>query len=151
MEHESSAADAARANQEDPMVMYLVVRESLQMTMGKACAQTAHASQMLQLKFQKLLMELTRDYPLGTPLPADLSVQINAYSRWLSESFRKVVLTADDKEWEKIKSHFSIGQIVVVVDAGLTQVPSGSETVIGCWPVLKSQQPKVLKRLQVLK
>lgn len=41
--------------------------------------------------------------------------------------------------------------MVLVVDAGLTEIPSGSETVIGLWPMRKSQVPKTVKRLQVLK
>ena len=53
-DHLSSAADAARANQTDPLVMYLVVRESLHMTTGKIAAQCAHASQMLLMSYVQM-------------------------------------------------------------------------------------------------
>ena len=136
-DHTSSAAAAARANQEDPIVMYLVVRESLNMTMGKACAQVGHAVSMLMLQHFNDGSTITNKHEL--------------FRQWLDGSFRKVVLKADDKEWEKLKAEFAVGDIVLVVDAGLTQIPSGSETVIGIYPMLKSTRPKILKRLQALK
>jgi peptidyl-tRNA hydrolase len=70
--------------------------------------------------------------------------------KWVKSSFRKVVLRADDKEWEKVKACPDL-TFVTVRDAGLTEVAAGSETVLGIWPMLKSQAPKVLKKLQVLK
>ncbi|SRR5258708_31004867 len=140
--HNSSAAAAARASQEDPIVMYLVVRESLNMTTGKACAQAGHAVGMLMQKY--FIAEITNDITL-------LTNKHEIFNQWLDGSFRKVVLSADDKEWENIKEHFEIGEIVVVVDAVLTQLKPMTETVIGVWPLHKSTQPKVLKKLQVLK
>ena len=53
-DHNSPEAVANRANQEDPIVMYLIVRESLGMGMGKTAAQCAHASQMLLLNIKKI-------------------------------------------------------------------------------------------------
>jgi hypothetical protein len=47
----SPEAMTARATQADPIVMYLVIRESLEMSPGKVAAQCAHASQMLTLKY----------------------------------------------------------------------------------------------------
>ena len=35
-----------RASQEDPIIMYLIVKESLNMSAGKTAAQCAHASQI---------------------------------------------------------------------------------------------------------
>ena len=68
---------------------------------------------------------------------------------WLNSSFRKVVLRAKDKEWDKIKE--ACPNHVVVVDAGLTEIPAGSETVIGLWTMHKSERPKIIQKLQVLK
>jgi peptidyl-tRNA hydrolase len=41
--------------------------------------------------------------------------------------------------------------IIIVVDAGLTEIKPDSETVIGVHPMRKSEAPKLIKRLQVLK
>lgn len=45
--HDDPAAVEARKNQEDPWVLYLIVRESLNMTPGKLVAQCGHAVGMV--------------------------------------------------------------------------------------------------------
>lgn len=140
-DYNSAEAIAARVAQSDPIVMYLIVRESLGMSIGKTAAQCAHASQMLQLKFNKL------EYQLDTGKEFLASIYI--FRNWLASSFRKVVLRAKDKEWDKIKEAYP--NHIVVVDAGLTEIAAGSETVIGLWPMYKSESPKIIKKLQVLK
>lgn len=152
-DHNSAEAVAERASQEDPIVMYLVVHESLGMGMGKTCAQCAHAAQMLQLKYGKLHTELVnrRKHDPVRPTNEELAVKLELiYEQWMNSSFRKVVLRASDKEWEKLKEE-EFNNMVMVVDAGLTEIPSGSETVIGLWPIRKSQRTKTVQRLQVLK
>lgn len=148
----------ARASQEDPIIMYLIVRESLGMSIGKTAAQCAHASQMLQIKYselEKTLNELESLEQTFGSLTKDESVEWASeqpkfliFNEWLNSSFRKVVLRADDKQWNKLKE---LSSHVLVVDAGLTEISAGSETVIGLWPMRKSQAPKIVKRLQVLK
>lgn len=159
-DHESPEAVAARASQKDPIVMYAIVRETLNMSTGKIAAQCMHAAQMLTLKYfemkdtssliQRQMKEApqSRDFLLSEYVK--LSTPISTFGEWLNSSFRKVVLRADDKEWNKVKAEFK-DSMVLVVDAGLTEIPSGSETVIGLWPMLKSQAPKIIKRLQALK
>jgi len=68
----------------------------------------------------------------------------------LVSGITKICLVADDKEWEKLKLEQS-HQMVLVQDAGKTEIPPNSETVIGLHPMLKSQRTKTLKRLQLLK
>lgn len=151
---------------EDSIVMYLVVHESLGMGTGKSCAQCAHASQMLTLKYfemkdlsrnlQREMQPLLQPKPTGSELIAlkeqysALAKPISIFGEWMNSSFRKVVLRASDKEWEKLKEEEK-NNMVMVVDAGLTEIPSGSETVIGLWPIRKSKRSKTVQRLQVLK
>lgn len=156
-DHNSPEAVAKRASQEDPIVMYLIVRESLGMSIGKTAAQCAHASQMLQLLMNKEEFEFSllqpycnADGPMVAPTP-EQSKRWDQFQNWLNSSFRKVVLRADDKEWAKIRLEIPTHNMVVVVDAGLTEIPAGSETVIGLWPMLKSERPAIIKKLQVLK
>lgn len=146
-DHNSLEAAQQRADQADPIVMYLIVRESLGMGVGKSCAQCAHASQMLLIKrvaLEKAIMAHSQTLFIR---PSDTRLTI--FDEWLDTSFRKVVLRASDKEWEKVKAEFP--DHVLVVDAGLTEIAAGSETVIGLWPMRKSEVPKVVKKLQVLK
>jgi|SRR5271166_1439121 len=160
-DHETPEAAQARAAQEDPIVMYLIVHETLGMGMGKTAAQCAHASQMLTLDFfeikerskhlQKIMSALS-DLEKEEKMVEYKAIgrKLSIFGEWTQTSFRKVVLRADDKEWAKLKTEFK-DQMVMVVDAGLTEIPSGSETVIGLWPMRKSQVPKTVKKLQVLK
>ena len=149
-DHNSIEAVAARSSQQGPLIMYLVVKESLNMSIGKTAAQCAHAAQMLMLKYFELESDARNNTPtvyhqLMTKEPLVL------FDNWLNSSFRKVVLRANDKEFEKLKKELSPNTTVIVVDAGLTEIAAGTETVIGLFPIHKSQSPKCLKRLQVLK
>jgi peptidyl-tRNA hydrolase len=144
----------ARASQEDPIIMYLIVRESLGMGIGKIAAQCAHASQMLLLKF--LSMEKNDPDRINVLFAEEIETAMlnkqktDLFRSWLESSFRKVVLKADDKEWKKIKASME-DEDILVVDAGLTEIEPGSETVIGLFPMRKSLSGKLIKKLQVLK
>ena len=146
MNYNSSEEIVKRASQSDPIIMYLIVKKSLNMGCGKTAAQCAHASQMLLLKYLELKKGLwNRIISLFKPGNKDIDI----FEKWLESSFRKVVLRADDKEFEKNRSEFQ--NSVVVVDAGLTEIEPGSMTVIGLFPMYKSAVPKSIKRLQTLK
>lgn len=152
--HETPEVVQRRASQEDPIVMYLIVRQSINMSIGKTAAQCAHASQMLQMKYGKLHSELVnkRKYDSVKPTFEDPMVKLELiYEQWMNDSFRKVVLRADEKEWARLKEDIKTIDHVIVVDAGLTELEPGTETVIGLWPIKKSQVNKTVKRLQVLK
>ena len=161
-DYNSAEAREERATQEDPIVMYLIVHETLGMSMGKTAAQCAHASQMLTLDYfekkdksralQKKIQETTDPDELRVmkALYAEHGRKLSIFGEWLQGSFRKVVLRADDKEWAKIQKDYG-EHMIMVVDAGLTEIAAGSETVIGLWPMRKSQAPKTIKKLQVLK
>lgn len=127
-----------RKNQEDPLVMYLIVNSDLNMSIGKACAQTAHASQMITQQIHEWdKNDLSKQY----------EDRIKEFNKWCDQSYRKVVLRASKKEWEKIKEQLDC---MVVIDIGLTEVFSGAETVLILFPMKKSEVPKIIKRLQIL-
>jgi peptidyl-tRNA hydrolase len=131
-----------RMSQEDPIIMYLVVHE-IGMSVGKIAAQVGHAVGMLYLKRDKLI----------TSADSLLSYRLDIWKEWQNDSFRKVTLTANDSKWNKLKALLpDLGiEHAMVIDAGLTEIPRGSETVIGVWPMRKSNRPPLLRKLQVLK
>jgi PTH2 family peptidyl-tRNA hydrolase len=160
----SPEAMAARAGQEDPIIMYLIVRESLGMSPGKTAAQCAHASQMLTLKFLHLkirttgliwgawdrIRKIVSDFFAKPEISEDESIpNQQLFEAWLDTSFRKVVLRANDHQFNRMKTE--VPNHIVVVDAGLTEIEPGSETVLGLWPMYKSQAPRYLQKLQVFK
>jgi peptidyl-tRNA hydrolase len=134
---------------DDPLVMYLIVRESLNMGAGKVGAQCGHAVQLIMLEWLKL-QKFAIEFGYKN-INEKESIQYANFNDWIDRktngSFRKVVLRANDKEWEKIKNELDH---VLVTDAGLTEVAAGSETVIVLWPIRKSERPSIIKRLQVL-
>lgn len=136
-DRDSPEAVQARKDQPDPLVMYLVVRESLEMGAGKIGAQCGHAVGMAIIEYYRV-----KDEPLRVN-------DVALMKMWLDTSYRKVVLRADDKEWEKLKACADVLSFVVV-DAGLTEVAAGSETVMALWPMFRSSAPKLVRRLQVL-
>lgn len=158
----SDAPDNVEAD--NSIVMYIIVRESLNMSIGKTAAQCAHASQMLMVKYYEEVksksnslqwqIKSVTDSPAKEDLLSlykELAPQISIMGEWLKLGVRKVTLKADDKEWVKLKSELNENQFVLVIDAGLTEIAAGSETVIGLWPIRKNDRSKLIKRLQVLK
>lgn len=135
------------ADNDDPIVQYLIVNTSLNMSSGKVCAQCGHAVQHIMLEFFKLEI-ISAKKKLEIHLPDDLTEHMQLTAEWISHGSRKVVLRADDKEFEKVKEEFGTN-CYCVKDEGHTQVAPGSETVIALWPQHKSQVSKTIKRLQV--
>jgi peptidyl-tRNA hydrolase len=150
----------ARKEQEDPWVMYLVVRDSLGMSAGKTAAQVGHAVGILYGRYFKMHTK-AMDSMISDPVYMEerpLSkwsdqekqnlILAQSFEDWKEDSFRKIVLKANDAKWDKLKENL---ECHVVRDAGLTEVDPGSETVIGLWPMRKSQRPNMLRKLQTLK
>jgi peptidyl-tRNA hydrolase len=90
MNYNSSEEIVKRASQSDPIIMYLIVKESLNMGSGKTAAQCAHASQMLLLKYLEL-KKCFWNHIISLFKPDNKDVDI--FEKWLKSSFRKVVLT----------------------------------------------------------
>lgn len=134
-----------RASQEDPIVMYLIVNEELNMSIGKTGAQCAHGAQILLLKNiqeQKDMMSASSPYE---------QERFDLFNDWLNNSFRKVVLKASKQEWNRLIEELPINDYSIVIDAGLTEIATGSNTVLAVMPMYKSKVPKCIKRLQLLK
>jgi peptidyl-tRNA hydrolase, PTH2 family len=113
---------------DDPIVMYLIVRKSLNMGVGKIAAQCGHAVQLLlESKPESETFTIWNDKDNG--------------------GMRKIVLSASDNEWEKLKEKYNP---FIVLDAGITEVAAGSETVMALLPMYRSQRCNVLKRLRCL-
>jgi peptidyl-tRNA hydrolase len=112
------------------------------MSTGKVSSQTGHGVMMLMGRYHQLL----DSWSFSNPDPVAKS-KMEAVEEWLASSYRKVMLGADEKEWERLKTELDV---FLVRDAGATEVARGSETVIVLWPMRKSSRPKFLKRMRAL-
>jgi len=129
---------------QDAHVMYLVVRESLGMSPGKVAAQCGHAVMELVERKAQIDMRLMSHFPETLKTDYEDMLKVRPYNIW-RENCRKVVLRANDTQWRQLKKIAD----VIVVDAGYTEIAPNSETILGFWPVLKSQAPEGIKKLQV--
>ena len=142
-----------RAMQEDPIVMYLIIKESLGMSAGKTAAQCSHAACSLVQNYFLQKENIRGAIQSGLDILYDFGFTEESFimmQEWFKGSYRKVVLRASDGEFEKVKNLYQ-EKCVVIIDNGLTEIAAGSETCIGLFPQRKSQRDKVIKRLQALK
>jgi peptidyl-tRNA hydrolase len=143
---------AMKNKDEDPIALYLIVRESLDMGAGKMVAAGGHIVEKIMDKYWRFELYCAVENALPPPeKPATPNLKnierAILVRNWKKTGGRKITLKADDKEWVKLKEEFG-EDLFVVQDAGLSEVPEGSETCCGVWPMHKSKRPKILTRLQ---
>lgn len=114
--------------------MYLIVNNNLGMGKGKIAAQVAHGA-----------CHVTRI----------LHGQGNtAYNNWLFQGEAKIVLKATQEELEQIFEKYQNRNnnfwCVSVHDAGHTQIPVGSLTVLAFCPIQKSKVPADISAMKLL-
>jgi peptidyl-tRNA hydrolase len=133
-------------DQNDPIVLYLIVRESLNMGAGKIAAQCGHGVQKILIRY---FTALTLKAKLHTDLSVGEEEHIQDTKDWLgNHASRKVVLKANEEEWAAVKEEYA--GCVIIKDAGLTEVAAGTDTLISLWPQVKSKRSKTLKALRPL-
>lgn len=137
--------------EQDTCIMYLIVNTDLKMSIGKTCAQIGHAVQKLMEHYYSSCYRNGCDPYLLNQEELSEAMKITSFAEWLNIDYRKVVLSANQKEFEKIKSALKPEKYIIVKDNGLTELSPNTETVIGLFPINKSDIPKIIKRLQTLK
>lgn len=111
-------------------VLYTIVRENLNLPIGKLCAQVQHGCGSIYEYAVENMMFNSGDF-----------------KRWKDGGHTKVVLRASDKEFKKIQEEL---KCFVITDAGRTCVPSGTQTVLSLFPMNRNSVPKIIQKLQVL-
>lgn len=119
--------------QKRDLVQYFVVNQDLKMSMGKTAAQVAHAATISTIS----LMSLESPFP----------ERHNDFVEWVQTGMKKVILKGKQTELEKLENRgfFSIR------DSGLTEIQSGSLTVIGLPPMEKFEAKEIVGHLTLLK
>jgi peptidyl-tRNA hydrolase len=129
----------SKDDEKDPIVLYLIVREALLdvMNAGKLGAQIGHGVEYVIRSYYR-----TREKD---------KEQAALTEEYFSNGSRKVVLKAADREFQRVKEEFG-ERCYVVVDAGLTLLEPGTETVVALLPQYKSAAHEtIIRKLQVLK
>lgn len=119
---------------EDEVVMYIIVNSDLKMGKGKIAAQVGH-----------VVMFLMYNLCHGILFPG---TTMSLYTRWLGNSYPKIILKADLKTILSINHNYD-GNILIS-DEGRTEVPRGSVTVMGFYPMRRWEAPDEIKELKLL-
>lgn len=101
--------------------MYILVNKDLKMGVGKICAQVSHAVGMITDEI------LTSYYESSEKK----SIIHENYKIWKRTGHKKIVLKVSENE---LKKYVDSENSVFVIDAGHTQIPEGSLTVVGFYP-----------------
>jgi len=97
--------------------MVIVTRKDLKLSVGKLAAQVAHASVACALETKK--------------------EKSKWFNKWMAEGSKKAILKVEKLEdffelKEKAQNLDIIG--IIITDAGQTEIPAGTKTVIGIGP-----------------
>ncbi len=117
----------------EDLTMVLVTRQDLQLSKGKLAAQCAHAS-------AECVLSAKRSDP-------------RSLDRYLRRGARKIVCKAPDLV--SLKGIFSKAKKAglvchLVTDAGHTEIPPGTETVVGIGPGPRDQIDKITGQLSLV-
>ena len=121
----------------DDLKMVFIVRQDLKMGAGKIAAQVAHAA----IGLYDDIFESNNYY------------QKNALDYWFNLGQKKVVLKADNLEimLEVVKKcKESKLQYCMITDAGHTQIPAGSITVLGIGPDTSEKINKITRSFKLM-
>ena len=113
--------------------MVLITRRDLKLSKGKLAAQCAHAAVKCALRARSRKARLVE--------------------RWSKGGARKIVLECEDvKQLLQLKEEAkAAGMIAMIIeDAGHTEIPAGTITVLGIGPAPKSSIDDLVKHLKLV-
>jgi peptidyl-tRNA hydrolase, PTH2 family len=115
------------------LVQYFIVNQDLIMSRGKTAAQVAHAATLSTIN----LMSSQSAFP----------ERHDDFVEWVQTGMKKIILKGKQAELEKLEKRgfFSIR------DSGLTEIKSGSLTVIALPPMEKFEAKEMVGHLTLLK
>lgn len=141
--------------EEDPK-MYFVVCSDLKMGKGKIAAQVAHVAIKLHTVGLEGLLEIQLNQSENKEIlqrflqksSEERTELKTSFIKWRSKLYAKVVLQAKKEEFLQLLNEAD----EFVIDAGKTQIPKNSITVLGWLPRLPSSVylPKRLAKLKLL-
>jgi PTH2 family peptidyl-tRNA hydrolase len=113
--------------------MVIVTRKDLKLSQGKLAAQVAHAAVSCALETKKHHKKW--------------------FTKWMREGAKKAVVKTDDADdFIELKKKANDLQIkaIIITDAGHTQIPAGTKTVLGIGPAPSNLIDQVTGELSLL-
>ena len=122
-----------RLSSKDEVTMVIVTRKDLKLSSGKLAAQASHAAVNCVLTGQKISPNLVKT--------------------WMANGARKIVCETQDLTGLKMlygKARELDLVAELITDAGHTEIPSGTITVLGIGPNLRDEIDKITGDLKLL-
>lgn len=131
----------------EKIVEYILVNKELNMSVGKIAGQVAHVQTVIDNKIFELVLseEILEEDSMGS-FAKEKELTNNYYDWFYSGSQTKIILRAKEKDLLKA---IDMGA-VYIRDNGLTEIPSGSLTVVGFFPQPKDNLVDFTKKFQLL-
>lgn len=121
---------------DEPIVLYIVLRQSLQLNADATSHCIANAIQHILLKYFTLQVLTVKTHH---PLMED---RVATTTKWLSSHSKKVIINADDDLWFKVKQELGKDLFCLTdLEADYSDV----ETTLILWPLQDSLVPAYLK------
>ena len=123
-------------NADSTTIMYFIVRKSLEISAGKLAAQVGHAVTDLVIRGQGYILFPQQEF----------SKNKENYIEWLNSGGTKVVLEAEDKVYDLIKTKLREMSIPfsIITDEGRTELKEPTETVLGIFPAKKEELKSIV-------
>lgn len=129
-------------NVDDPLVLYIILRQSLSLDNNKTAYYAANAVQFILMKYFTLQV-LAVKTNLNS-LVNDTHVKMT--TNWLASRSLKSIITVNDDIWENIKQKFNIGtDLFCLKDPNLSEI----ETTLVFWPIKYSNISSFFKNLNI--
>lgn len=115
----------------DEVVQYFIVNSEIEMSKGKIASQVAHTATMIIMDLCLFKNNDDNMFLLG---------------KWLGNGQKKIILRGKLKDLIRLRDEYGF---YCIIDNGLTELETGTFTVIGLPPMYKSKAQKYVKRLQL--
>lgn len=125
----------------DPLVLYIVVRQSLNMDNGEIAIQVGHIVEKFLLKYFKIQICSSKKELMQFNILSNEDLKhAKETTEWIEHSSLKIVLSADDQSWSDIKKEY--GKELFIIKDNFN-----SETALCFWPEHTSQISNMIKSL----
>jgi hypothetical protein len=130
-------------NVDEPIVLYIVLRQSLQLNKYQTAHFTADAVQQLLIRYFTLqVLAVKTGDKLASVCKPD---HLNTTTMWLGAQSPKRIVSADEDTWAKIKSQFALGMDLLCVKEKI--VEPNTEAALVFWPTRESCLPNFITEL----
>lgn len=125
---------------EDTIILYIILRQSLQLNEVETAVYIANAMQHILFKY--FTLQLLAVKTSAPSLVNDKHLQIT--TKWLSSKSKKHIVSADEEIWLKLKNDFNAGKDFFAIKSEEV-AQADVETALVFWPEKYSLIPDYIK------